>query len=600
MFAEQRRLLVAGAAFVLLAALPLAAQASEDLEARIAEAEELNVTVTLEESQAALDALADEMAGATPRQRARVTLLLARNLAIGGEHDRALELLGPLREGFADPDLQLDAFRISANVALNQDDFEQGYLHLREGLELLHRVDAPKPRVKLLAVANWFFSLAGEPNSAVNYSREALALARESGDDRLICIALGELSIAQYNAGKLEDAFSSRKDALRACESAGDPVLSAVYRVGVGEMMVELGEVEAGLEIVRRGLAETRETGYRDGVLEGEIALANGLARSGRFGEAAQLLEPMIEELDRLALWRNLQEVHELLSDIAEQQGDYRVALDHEHRADDAGDKLVGLQRATRAAYLQAEFDIQLKEQQIALLEQRNRVLELQERSERQARYLAVGGLTAAVLIGGLLVLLLLRSRLDRRHLLWLSQRDGLTGLRNHVSFFRTADEARLACREAGQPFTLVMGDIDFFKSINDRLGHTMGDSVLKQVGETLSEVFDAVGIVGRIGGEEFGIALPGVRTSRAVELIDEFQQRLQPVQDDGSSVAVTMSWGVSEIGGDRSTEFMRRFADEALYEAKRQGRDCVVDAGDVCDDDSLKASMNRRADDPR
>lgn len=252
-----------------------------------------------------------------------------------------------------------------------------------------------------------------------------------------------------------------------------------------------------------------------------------------------------------------------------------------------------------RVAYLQVELDTKQKEQQIELLRERNQVLELQEETARQRQILTFGGLGAVSVIGLLLVMLLIRTRSDRRHLLWLSQHDGLTGLRNHSSFFRRANEALAVCRHTGQPFTLVVADIDFFKQINDEYGHDMGDRVLREIGELLRSVFWPQGIVGRIGGEEFGMALPGMERDQARDLIDEFNARLSPLTEEGAVIELTLSYGIAETQDEISVERLRRFGDQALYEAKRRGRNCIVDAAEVTDEAAVQIPMNRRADDP-
>jgi len=591
----------AGAAIGLcLFAVSLHADEDGDLQARIDRAARLNVTASLEESQAALDALKPYMDQATPRQRDRVTLLRARNQVIAGNYDEAIGMVRPLREGGADPDIKLDAFRLSANAALNRDHFEDGYRFLRAGLNLLPEVDDPVPKVRLLAVAQWFFGMAGEPGKAIEYSTRALKLAQESGDPRMNCIALGELSQAQQNDGNLAAATAFRRQAMEACEAAFDPIMIAVSYSALGDLLVQQGHVDDGLEAVREGLERNEAAGYLDGVLNSRLSLGSALLAKGQPDKAKAILEPLAGQFEKLEFWRNVREAHQLLERIAEGRGDYRAALAHQHAADNADRKLLGQQRSRRVAYLQTEFDISAKEQQIELLREKNEVLGLTDKARRQQQLLSYGGLAAVSVIGVLLFLLLMRSRSDRRYLLWLSQHDGLTGLRNHSSFFRQANEALVASRGAGQPFSLVVADIDYFKIINDQHGHVVGDSVLRQVGRTLREVFGPVGIVGRIGGEEFAMALPGIRRERARELITELRERLHPVYENGALVPLTMSYGVMEVGDSKSTEFMRRFADEALYEAKRRGRDRIVDAADISSEAARHMPLNRRADDPR
>ena len=370
--------------------------------------------------------------------------------------------------------------------------------------------------------------------------------------------------------------------------------------MALGHVIVDRGDLAAGRAAIEQGIEELRAASYRDGLYTGRIYLAEAMLAGGDTQGAEAEVLPLVSDLQGLEYWENLADVHRLLAEIAASRGDFRSALEHTQAASVADDELTDNRRSMRVAYLQAEFDIQAKQQQITLLQQQNALLGLQEQTGRQRTYIAIGGLSAAAVIVALLLMLLVRSRSDRHRLLWLSQRDGLTGLRNHTSFFREANEALRASREGGQPFTLVVSDIDHFKAINDRFGHPVGDAVLRRIGAVLREVLEPIGVVGRIGGEEFAMALPGMRPERAMELISELRERLAPVRDGGDEVTVTLSHGLSEIGEDRTVEIMRLFADQALYAAKQRGRDRAVDASEVCTEESVLATLNRRADDQR
>lgn len=575
------------------------AEDADDLQARIEHAAELNVTAPWEESQAVLEELQSELDRATPRQRARVTFLQARNQALAGDYDRAIELLDPLRRDGIFPELRLSAYRLSANAAINRDRFEDAYRFLREGLDLIPEVDAVEPRTKLLSLAAYAYGSADESGRGIEYAEQAVGMAKDSGNARLQCVALAELSLALERDGQTAKALETRREGLDRCRVAGDPVYMGTSTVALGELLVSQGRIAEGLETIREGVSKTAEAGYRDGMLNGRLSLARALVEDGQLENAEGVLEPLVAQFEKLEFWRNLDEAHRLLARIAESRGEYADALEHYKAAENADDLLLDRERAMRVAYLQVEFDTRRKEQQLDLLQEQYRVLDLQQESQRQRRYLAFGGVAATTVIILLLLLLLARTRSDRRHLLWLSQHDGLTGLRNHSSFFRRANEALAVCRHTGQPFTLVVADIDFFKQINDEYGHDVGDRVLREIGELLSTVFWPQGIVGRIGGEEFGMVLPGMDRDQARDLIDEFNARLSPLTEEGAVIDLTLSYGIAETQDEITVERLRRFGDQALYEAKRRGRNCVVDAAEVTDEAAVKIPMNRRADDP-
>ncbi|MEX0914322.1 MAG: GGDEF domain-containing protein, partial [Wenzhouxiangellaceae bacterium] len=128
----------------------------------------------------------------------------------------------------------------------------------------------------------------------------------------------------------------------------------------------------------------------------------------------------------------------------------------------------------------------------------------------------------------------------------------------------------------------LVAADVDLFKQINDRYGHQAGDQVLRRLSALLLEQFPAPSIVGRIGGEEFAIFLPDHNRLQAYRRISEFRDRIRPIEFEGHSIEVTLSFGLTESRKETRLERLRARADHALYRAKRAGRNQVIDAADT------------------
>ncbi|AWK88272.1 GGDEF domain-containing response regulator [Azospirillum thermophilum] len=157
---------------------------------------------------------------------------------------------------------------------------------------------------------------------------------------------------------------------------------------------------------------------------------------------------------------------------------------------------------------------------------------------------------------------------------------DPLTGLWNRRRFLELAEGELARLRRYGRPVSVLMLDIDHFKSINDGYGHAAGDEALCRVAELCRLELRDTDHLGRLGGEEFAIALPETGLGRAVEVADRLRQHLaaMEVQTDGTFLRLTVSIGVAACRlEDVSIDRALGRADRALYDAKHRGRNRVV-----------------------
>jgi diguanylate cyclase (GGDEF)-like protein len=156
---------------------------------------------------------------------------------------------------------------------------------------------------------------------------------------------------------------------------------------------------------------------------------------------------------------------------------------------------------------------------------------------------------------------------------------DGLTGLANRRHCEDTLDAEVARAHRFGGPLAIVLGDLDDFKSVNDEHGHPVGDTVLREFSRLLENSVREVDVAGRWGGEEFLLVLPGTDRAGAVRLAERVRQYLEDrtlLTPEGVPVRITASFGVAEHEQGWDVETLVVAADEALYEAKRTGKNRV------------------------
>lgn len=178
--------------------------------------------------------------------------------------------------------------------------------------------------------------------------------------------------------------------------------------------------------------------------------------------------------------------------------------------------------------------------------------------------------------------------RMANQRLEGLASTDELTGLPNRRALQESLDYQLTVTERTHRPLSLVMIDVDHFKSFNDTMGHAAGDAVLRMLGALLRDIVRGGDLPARYGGEEFTVMLPDTDRDGAVIAAERIRCRLEETrvtEDVPRPCQVTASFGVATTHGGETAESLFRRSDQALYEAKRLGRNRVCVACDLGDD---------------
>ena len=170
------------------------------------------------------------------------------------------------------------------------------------------------------------------------------------------------------------------------------------------------------------------------------------------------------------------------------------------------------------------------------------------------------------------------KLRQQNEELETLSLTDGLTGLANRRFLVQQLNEEALRFRRTKKEFSVLMADVDHFKQYNDTFGHPAGDEVLRKVARILQSAVREMDCVARYGGEEFCVMLPETSAPGAAILAERICERVAAAEFPGQKI--TLSLGVASLPDNGDTpDAVIAAADEALYQAKREGRNRVVQA---------------------
>ena len=386
---------------------------------------------------------------------------------------------------------------------------------------------------------------------AIEEFKAARALSVEISDTQGVAFADMDLCGLEIQIGQLTAARKLCDNALRIFAASGSIDLMKQTRSDIAYIDLEEGQAARALEAL------------------------NEILKNGASDVPPRNVAPIIKLRSR---------ANAAMGNFRESHADLEEYLRRMTTADDA-------RRIRQSATLRARFEMDRQLQRNAEL---NRDLQVsQQRQVEQERWTAIAAATGAIIII-LLVLHAISIRRHRRQLALLANTDSLTGLPNRRRTYELGKEAMAKALEDKLPLTVAVVDLDHFKSINDRFGHAGGDRVLQEFARVCRESIRTEDILGRWGGEEFLIVMPGASLDVALialERVRELALRIE-LPSMSAGLRVCLSAGLASLEPNLKTldELIAR-GDAALYRAKHEGRDLVR----IADESLLEMSTGAR-----
>lgn len=256
-------------------------------------------------------------------------------------------------------------------------------------------------------------------------------------------------------------------------------------------------------------------------------------------------------------------------ADVAASLGDFEAAYRTQLELHAVQKKAFDDARQRDATEMQTRFEVKQTDAENELLRVR----------EREAEARALAQLLAIILllmVLGALAWYLLRQRMQNQRFADLALRDDLTGLPNRRSILEFARAQIRSSLASNTRLCLALIDIDHFKTINDDCGHAIGDAVLVAFAAVCSQQLRSIDRLGRFGGEEFMLIMPGAELSQVPQMFNRLREAVAALQVNGvpAEKRLTFSMGVAQLAQDDDLEKMTKRADDALYRAKQGGRD--------------------------
>jgi diguanylate cyclase (GGDEF)-like protein len=546
------------------------------------------------------------------RQRAESAARLGKALSDRGELDLAerrlreasdiFEQLGAWAEA-ADAQSRLSRFKRMAGDYLGALTDEQAALNFRRHID-------PPPNVwrSLLNLAVLYEQLELPEDARRRYA-ESLDEAEREGNEANVAIVLAGFSgfLNDFGAADAVQALAMAERSLDIVKRNGDIVQISSGLLQVGRAQMNLRHLDSAERALGQALENAVSAAHKS--MQAHILL--------RYGELAQLQGMPKLALERVHASRVLYEsmsnrhrlvkVHALLEEIYQSIGDSLSAAQSGRERFRLRDELIGAKATGKLGELLSRFELGEERRRSELLSQEKAVAELKLHAESQQLkliYLIAAAIGVALLLLGwrhvtarrlyrllheqnqVVLAQAAQLRQANQQLTEQSERlyrasitDGLTGVNNRAQGMQRLHDL-VQASAAGRRLAVILIDVDLFKSINDNHGHPVGDQVLVTVARVLQQALPEGAELSRVGGEEFMVLIPDADQRQLFDIGNALraQVRAATVEVAGQRIGVTISVGVCAVGDlpHASAHQAYAAADDALYRAKRGGRDCV------------------------
>ncbi|MDE2430953.1 MAG: GGDEF domain-containing protein [Burkholderiales bacterium] len=513
------------------------------------------------------------------KQKERYYLLYASALGFRGRQEERVKLVESFIDQVTEPDLRIKFLYQLTYGYTKLGNFEKALLAINESIVLLPKLTDVRAKLYTLHSAYTVLSSLREYDAALGYAERAYQLGESDGAAVIRCVAIADLIEINFLKGNRQKGRSMLPDAKQVCSASNSNVIWLYVNAMAVKDLIDSGNyaqgIGAGLPLLSE-FSKTEESSDYVTQLEESLARAylntGNLNKAERYGMSAYLhaKEKNVVEL--------MERASTTMATIKRAQGHFAGAIEYYDIALSLKDRVFDEQLKKNLAFQRIKFDTQDKANQLSLLEQKNKVLAVEQQLEKRNNQ---NLLLVIALVTLLLVVLTawLMKALHQKNLFRLySQIDGLTQICNRSHFMAVSTEAFK--RRTGL-ISIVLFDMDLFKRINDTFGHATGDWVLKNVSETIKTHLRKDDLFGRLGGEEFAICLPESDADVALQLAERCRMAIAMIDTEpsGFRFPLSASFGVATIDtrGLATFEATLEAADKALYRAKSDGRNCVV-----------------------
>lgn len=506
-------------------------------------------------------------------------LLISANLFTFGKPQEAQKLTIQLLENAPENHIKVRALLQLITFYMSTHDWPkaiQAKKHLELTLSQTPQLDASLSEDVEFKIFD-FYNNIGEHQLAKKLGTELLDKVKSP---KIQCVTRAVLLYSHMETTPEQISPEDFYHAKSTCQTLKDPMLENILNAYFAKYYVITNQPDNALEVLSSNLTDVNETGYQALIASFYELIAQAYLAKKDYVQAQKYAQLVLDTQQQHQYEPSITTAYQVMTEVTKHLKDFEQALFYFQQYSEAKQLNLDQDNAKILALQKAQFDDVEKNAKIALLDKENALLKTQallDSTSAQNKRLALALLTMVLIV---FVLWTYKNRRNYLRMQHYAQTDELTGIANRHYFTQQANTAIKYCQRTDQPVSFIMFDLDFFKRINDSYGHQTGDVALKIAVDAAKDACRKNDIVGRLGGEEFGVLLPGCASHLAAFIAEKCRKAIAQADfsSSGHDLEVTASFGISDSSNcEYNFEKLFAGADFALYQSKDMGRNRVV-----------------------
>ena len=497
----------------------------------------------------------EEPTRALKNQVGRVKLILSSlHLQLSG-FDKSLETALDALDIYTEIDLQSGVARSLNAIGLADiymGAFDEGLENLLQSLAAADKLEDQRLKIEVLNNLGLLYLRMEDYARARDYLTHALEISVEIKTAPPDTNLLENISAAYFQLGEYKQALKYARQSIQTAQADQGQHSEAIATNMTGRIYYAMGHPSEAQDYYQKALKLSKAIGYSSGAANSLFLIGKLAYEQKDLKQAEEHLQKALKEATQAKEEKLLYQIHELLAAIYEVQGDFQNALTHFQVFHETKEEIFSEDMTTKIKSLEIIHRVResQRDREIYRLENVTLMEEIKEKNLAQAKLEKIVSL------------------------------DPLTGLYNRRHFFDITQKEIDRCRRYSRPVSIIMLDIDHFKTVNDQFGHLVGDRVIKETSRRIQKTLRRVDSACRFGGEEFAILLPETPLAQATMVAERVCRLIshKPTISSELKISITASVGVASYEPDEilSVDTLLDRADQAMYYAKRNGRNQV------------------------